>query len=115
MEANALEDGTQFFAVFEGEEPIAMGALKPVEPGHGELKSMHVREAFRGKGLAEVMLARLLKEAKAQGMNRVSLETGSQPVFAPARAFYAKHGFKACTPFEGYTEDPASFFMTRLI
>ena len=112
MEAGELEVGTLFFAIFDGEAPVAMGALKPVEPGHGELKSMHVREGFRGKGLAKLMLVRLLHEAKAQGMHRVSLETGSQPVFAPARAFYAKHGFEECDPFAGYVEDPASCFMT---
>lgn len=115
MEADELEDGASFFAIFEGDYPVAMGALKPVEPGHGELKSMHVREIYRGKGLAEVMLSRLLDEARAQRMERVSLETGSQPVFAPARAFYQRHGFAECGPFTGYEEDPASVFMTRLI
>lgn len=44
---------------------------------------------------------------------RLSLETGSQPAFAPARALYARFGFEPCGPFDAYTNDPNSFFMTR--
>ena len=115
MKPEDLAKDARFFAIFEGEDPIAMGALKAVSATHGELKSMHVRQAHRGLGLAQMMLERLLEEARAAGMGRVSLETGSQPVFAPARAFYARHGFEECSPFEGYVEDPASVFMTRAI
>lgn len=116
MDAQALAaSDAQFFAVFEQGVAIAMGALKPLSDGNGELKSMHVHLDHRGKGLADTMLARLLKTAGLAGMGRVSLETGSQPVFAPARAFYQRHGFTFCPPFEGYVEDPASLFMKREI
>ena len=114
MEAADLADtGAVFLAAFDGERAVAMGALKEVARGHGELKSMHVLEALRGQGLAGVILAHLLNEARARGMERVSLETGSQPVFEPARAFYRRHGFADCAPFEGYVLDPNSTFMTR--
>lgn len=43
---------------------------------------------------------------------RLSLETGSDPFFAPARALYAKHGFVPCPPFGSYRPDPLSTFMT---
>ena len=45
-------------------------------------------------------------------MARLSLETGSWPYFAPARALYARHGFTECGPFGDYREDPNSVFMT---
>ena len=45
----------------------------------------------------------------------VSLETGSQPAFAPARALYARFGFLPCGPFGAYVEDPNSSFMTRVL
>ena len=48
-------------------------------------------------------------------MTRLSLETGSWPYFAPARAFYRKHGFLECAPFADYVSDPNSVFMTREI
>lgn len=113
MEAVDLQRaGARFFAIFDDARAVAMGALKEVEPGHGELKSMHVVTEHRGQGLADCMLACLLDEARAVGLTRVSLETGSQEVFAPARAFYGRHGFTTCGPFADYTPDPNSFFMT---
>lgn len=113
MEAAALEaTGIRFFAMFDGDGAVAMGALRAISEDHGELKSMHVRHDRRGQGLADAILRVLLDEARAAGMARVSLETGSQEAFGPARAFYGRHGFTTCGPFEGYRPDPNSFFMT---
>ena len=108
--------GIAFFALREGTETLAIGALKrPVggDRAHGEIKSMHVAAAHRRRGLARAVLERLLAEARANGLCRVSLETGSTPHFAPARALYAAHGFADCGPFAGYGPDPHSHFMTR--
>ena len=113
--ADMAEAGVQFFAAYDGDTPVAMGALKRVSKTHGELKSMHVLEERRGRGLAGRILKRLIEEARAAGMTRVSLETGSHPPFEAARAFYVRHGFEFCEPFEGYVEDPHSVFMTRAV
>ena len=114
MEADDLaEAGAVFLAAFEGATPVATGALKTLSGDLGELKSMHVIARCRGSGLADALLHRLLDEARRQGLTRVSLETGSQPPFAAARAFYARHGFTDCAPFQGYVEDENSVFMTR--
>lgn len=109
------EADVRFFAVFDAGEPVAMGALKRLSGTGGELKSMHVREDRRGDGLADIVLAALIEAARDQGMTRLSLETGSQDTFKAARAFYQKNGFVVCPPFEGYVEDPASVFMTRVL
>ena len=113
MNADALTtSGARFFAVFEGGEAVAMGALKSLGDGsRGEIKSMHVRAAMRGRGLADRILAHLLRVARDAGMTEVLLETGEGHHFAAARAFYARHGFAICAPFEGYTDDPESAFM----
>lgn len=114
MDAAALtEAGARFFVFYEGDTPLAMGALKTIGEGHGEIKSMHVVEAARGRGLARRLLDHLLDIARADGLDTVSLETGSQPAFEPARAFYRAFGFSDCQPFAGYQPDPASVFMTR--
>ncbi len=116
MDAQSLAaSGVRFFAVFEEGQAIAMGALKRISPEHGELKSMHVAHEARGRGLARAVLARLLAAARAEGMGRVSLETGSQPAFAAARALYRSAGFESCEPFEGYGPDPNSAFLTRAL
>lgn len=116
MEARDLaEAGARFFVVLDGDEAIAMGALKALTGPHGEIKSMHVRQDKRGSGLADRVLLHLLDAARQAGMTRVSLETGSQEVFFPARQFYARHGFSTCPPFEGYETDPNSVFMSKSV
>jgi putative acetyltransferase len=91
---------------------VAVGALKELDPRHGELKSMHTAQALRGQGIARMMLGHLLHVARERGYERVSLETGSKDVFAPARALYESAGFMPCQPFAGYGPSPNSFFMT---
>lgn len=96
-------------------ELLGCGALKTLDATHAEIKSMRTSHAARRTGVGKVILAHLLAEARAAGFERLSLETGSQPGFLPARTMYAAAGFEVCGPFEGYTEDPNSVFMTRLL
>lgn len=105
--------GVMFFTLREGEAVLGMGALKAIDATHAEIKSMHVVAEARGRGLSRVLLDHLLAEARAAGFRRLSLETGVEDVFAPARALYLSAGFTPCPPFEGYGEDPNSLFMTR--
>jgi putative acetyltransferase len=104
-----------FWTVWDGQDLVGCGALKRLSATEGEIKSMHTAAAHRGKGIAEAMLLYILNEAKAQRLARLSLETGSQPGFAPARRLYAKHGFAVCGPFGDYQDDPNSVFMTRTL
>jgi len=90
----------------------AVGALKELTPDHGEVKSMHVAENVRRRGYGGAMLRHIIEAARSRGMSRLSLETGSWPYFAPARALYASHGFTPCEPFADYRADPNSAFMT---
>lgn len=96
-------------------ELLGCGALKRLSGAHAELKSMRTATAARGRGVARAVLNRLIEDARAQGVRRLSLETGPQPFFAPAHALYRSAGFEVCGPFEGYGEDPYSLFMTRML
>ena len=87
-------------------------ALKAIDPAHDELKSMRTDPAARGTGVASALLRYALDDARARGVTRVSLETGSMAFFDPARALYRKHGFTECAPFGSYRPDPLSTFMT---
>ena len=104
-----------FFTLREGPAVLGMGAVKRISDDHAEIKSMHVVAEARGRGLARVLLDHLMAEAGALGYARLSLETGVEDVFAPARALYIRAGFSECPPFEGYVADPNSVFMTRLL
>ena len=96
----------------EGELLVGTAALKRLDATHAELKSMRTDAALRGQGIATRVLAHVIAEARALGHSRLSLETGSQPFFEPARALYARNGFEACGPFGDYRADPNSCFMT---
>ncbi|MBO6560180.1 MAG: GNAT family N-acetyltransferase [Nisaea sp.] len=102
-----------FWSAWEGDELLGCGALRELSPEHAELKSMHTAARHRGKGVARAILEHILKEAKARGYARISLETGSMEAFAPARALYQRYGFAECPPFGSYKLDPYSTFMTR--
>ena len=108
--------GVQVYALRDGDAVLGMGALRPLAPGWAELKSMHVRIDQRGRGLGRALLDRLIAQARAQGVTRLSLETGHAPVFAVAVALYRAAGFSVCDAFGPYAPDPASLFMEmRLI
>ncbi|MDJ0858770.1 MAG: GNAT family N-acetyltransferase [Dinoroseobacter sp.] len=113
MDADSLaEASARFFLARLDGMPVAMGAIKSIDASHGELKSMHVLSETRGRGLGKSMLEHLLGIARDDGFERVSLETGSQAAFAPARSLYLAAGFQECPAFEGYGPDPNSVFLT---
>lgn len=87
-------------------------ALKTLSAEHAELKSMRTATTARRRGVAGRLLDHVLAEARARGHSRISLETGVEDYFAPARTLYATRGFAVCEPFEGYTADPHSVFLT---
>lgn len=116
MDAGALDvPEVAFFVLRDAGAPLAMGAFKVFEPGHAEIKSMHVLAEHRGKGLSSRMLSHLVTAAQAAGVTRLSLETGSQDMFLPARMLYERAGFTYCPPFGDYVLDPMSVFMTRTL
>jgi putative acetyltransferase len=108
-----MEAGATLFGIREEDRLLGVGALAVIAPGHGELKSMHTAAEARGKGVARRLMEALLDHARAQGLTRVSLETGSTPEFLPARTLYEAFGFTLCPPFGSYIEDPLSVFMTK--
>ncbi|WP_407115497.1 GNAT family N-acetyltransferase [Bradyrhizobium sp. LMG 9283] len=101
-----------FWTGWDGETLVATGALKALSADHGEVKSMHTLQTTRRRGFGGQMLRHIITEARARGMMRLSLETGSWDYFKPAHALYQAHGFVACDPFEDYLEDPNSLFLT---
>jgi putative acetyltransferase len=101
------------WGVWHGTELIGCGALKELDAGHAEIKSMRTARAHLRKGVAAALLAHLIAEAKRRGYQRLSLETGSMAYFGPAHNLYRKFGFQPCAPFAGYVEDLNSLFLTR--
>ena len=92
---------------------MGCGALLRLTADHAEIKSMRTDPAHRRKGVAGELLTHIINHAQTQQFTRLSLETGAQGHFAPARALYERFGFAPCPPFGDYREDPNSVFMTR--
>ena len=94
---------------------VGTGALKHLDDGHAELKSMRTAASVRGQGVGRAVLEHILGQAVDVGYQRISLETGSQPFFEPACQLYLRYGFADCAPFGSYGPDPHSRFMTRAL
>lgn len=101
-----------FWTMREDGAVLGCAALKRLGPDHGEIKSMRTATAARRRGVAARLLDHVLAEARAAGYGRLSLETGAQDFFAPARSLYVSRGFAECGPFGTYELDPNSVFMT---
>lgn len=110
--ARLRQPDVAFFSAWDGGALAACGAIKHLDDGHGELKSMRAAPAYRGRGAGKALLRHLLAEARARGYVRVSLETGRPEPFRPAQALYRAHGFAECAPFGDYVSDDFSMCMT---
>ncbi|MGV8997626.1 MAG: GNAT family N-acetyltransferase [Parvibaculaceae bacterium] len=101
-----------FWGVWDGDILAGCGALKELSREHGEVKSMRTDARYMRRGVAASLMTYMLDEARARGYRRLSLETGSQASFEPARTLYARFGFQYGGPFANYMPDPNSVFMT---
>jgi putative acetyltransferase len=111
------EPGVSFWALYRDGQAVGTGALKWLEGGLAEVKSVHVMAEARGQGLAERLIQHLEAQARAAGVTRLVLETGSEslPGYAAARRLYERLGYAYCGPIPGYAADPNSAFMTRTL
>jgi len=94
---------------------LGCAALREFDATHGEIKSMRTASARRRRGTATRLVEHLLAEARRRGYARLSLETGAEDFFAPARRLYARYGFVPCAPFADYPEDHHSVHLTLVL
>jgi putative acetyltransferase len=113
---DGLRDASiRFFTLREDGVLLGCGALKRLEPGHGEVKSMRTADAALGRGVGKAMLDHIVATAQSEGMTRLSLETGSTEQFAAANRLYEKEGFERTGPFGDYADTPFTRFFTKAI
>lgn len=101
-----------FFSAWKGSQLLGCVAIKELDTQHAELKSMRTSQFARKSGVASKLLQHVLDTATARQYRRISLETGSEDYFKPARNLYQKFGFGYCEPFANYVLDPHSHFMS---
>ena len=81
------------WAVWADDRVAAIGALKRLGGNHAELKSMRTHPDFLRRGIAAQLLETIIDFARNEGITRLSLETGSGPLFEPALNLYRNRGF----------------------
>ncbi len=99
-----------FYTAREGDDILGTGALM-VKPGYGEVKSMFVAEAARGKGIAAALLRQIEDTARDEGLTVLKLETGN--LLHAAHRLYERHGFTKCGVFGDYITANSSIFMEK--
>lgn len=100
-----------FWSAWEGQQLLAIGALRELDPGQGEIKSMRTPAALRGRGAGRAMLTHIIAVARERGYSRLNLETGTTPGFGAAHNLYLDAGFVDTGPFGDYVDNQFSRFL----
>lgn len=103
--------GMTCWTAWIGDTVAGMGALKDLGDGTGEVKSMRTHPAFLRRGVAAALLEHIIGVARARGMRRLSLETGSGPAFEPALELYRRRGFVDGEAFAQYERSAFNQFL----
>jgi putative acetyltransferase len=99
------------WSAWVGERIAGIGALKDLGYGSAEVKSMRTHPDFLRRGVAAGLLEHIIAEARARGIRRLSLETGSGSAFEPALKLYRKRGFVDGEPFADYVRSDFNQFL----
>ena len=107
-------DITVFGARING-DLMGVGAMRTLDKDHAELKSMHTLAKSRGLGVGKAIIAHIEDFARSSGIERISLETGTNEAFRPARELYKSLGYQSCDAFGDYVLSEDNMCMTKLI
>lgn len=99
-----------FLAAYEGDTLLGCAALAD-RGNYGEVKSMFVDPAARGKGVAQALLEALQDRASELGRQVMRLETGVG--LDAAHRLYQRFGFVPSGPFGSYVASPYSLFFEK--
>ena len=109
--AQNLAAGVALFAARDAKETVGISGLKMITNMTAEIRSMHVLEHARGRGVGKALLRYIIRHAEQTGLHALYLGTGSRAPSAPARRLYQRAGFSYCAPFGAYAADPESVYM----
>lgn len=108
-----LREGVAFFVTRCDDTAAGCGAVKLFGSDYAEVKRMYVRPAFRGLGLARMMLDQLTGYSLDRDITLLRLETGIYQT--EAIGLYESWGFYRIPPFGAYIDDPLSLFFEKPI
>ena len=83
--------------VFEGQDAVGCGALRPIDDAVCEMKRVYLRPSVRGKGAGRMLIAELIEIARELGYQRMRLDT--LPSMKQAMTIYHSLGFREIAPY----------------
>ncbi|MCB9134114.1 MAG: GNAT family N-acetyltransferase [Anaerolineales bacterium] len=89
-------DGRFYLVQYDG-TAAGVGCLKKLSEGVAEVQRMYVLPAFRGKGIGQAIVERLIEDAQAIGYRQLKLE--SLQFLKAAHALYHSVGFHEIHPY----------------
>jgi len=103
---DALGPGGAFVIGRIGDNPVACGAIRPLEEGVAELKRVFVKVDFRGRGYSKAIVNELERQARVRGYKIMRLETGvRQP---EAISLYESLGYHPIPSYGEYRDSSLS-------
>lgn len=91
--------GGRLYLLRCGEETAGTIALRKIDAERCEMKRLYVRPAFRGRGFAELLVRKILRDAAEEGYRQVLLDTF--PFLSGAIRLYRKLGFQEVPSYNG--------------
>ena len=109
-----VADGKGAFAIARVDgRAVGCGAVRPLQPGFGEIKKMYVEPEMRGRGIARAILATLEGAARNLGFATIRLETGTkQP---EAIRLYESSGYTPIPKYGEFADDPLSVCFEKAV
>ncbi len=107
--------GVTVWTAWIGDAVAGIGALKDLGDRTAEIKSMRTHPDFLRQGVAAALLEHIIGVARARGMTRLSLETGSGSAFEPALALYRRRGFVDGEAFAEYERSAFNQFLHLML
>lgn len=99
---NGIAKLMQCIVFYVDDIPVGCGAIKSFDENSMEIKRMYVSMAYRGKGVASLLLSELEKWTKELGYMHCVLETGlRQP---EAVALYEKNNYERIPNYPPYEQ-----------
>ncbi|WP_395703116.1 GNAT family N-acetyltransferase [Aquabacterium sp.] len=100
-----------YLVAYLADEPVAMGAHRPIDNQCTEVRRMFVARPARRCGAGRAILQALEIHAQSQGFDQLLLETGFKQL--AAMALYESYGFVRIPPFGPYATDPTSVCFSK--
>lgn len=112
-EEMAGQDTTVFVARNDEGRAVGVGALKRHPDALGEVKRMFTLTEVRGQRAGAALVQAIEARARAMGLKRLVLETGTGDGMKPAWRLYERAGFTRCGAVLDYPDSEWSVFYEK--